>query len=461
VGSAVFAEMLWQFAYDPFGSNARYFQIKNLATGKLIEEREIGFPNVHPEIFEGDNLGQLWEFVSHRTQIYDRFNVKNHVVATMSADLQKEKRIPSFALVNRRTGRTLNLKSSTAANGVVTVEGNLQDLENQWYLYASKSDAGAYAIGSKESGMVLDHFYERALEATATNGDHRHHQWKLIPSGPDPEFFQIQNVASGKVIEERTVGAPNVYPSQPGNWAQEWRIIPSRIKSWDFIVADDAILSVLGPSLPIDPATRLRDFIEERRPHVEKVWPGITPHLPKDPTFLCDVAPAIKAIFFHLIGQWVDDSVSTSFTAGNKLTVDRENVNNLLGISLPRVSSEGWLEDDCFTISLQNPYDGGSSGQPLANILGKYNKKAVLHVVVPFDVKFYREQFRQAMWHSFVAGTCVFMNEARLLPQPSDSFPSSQNLPPSLADGLAIGHGWVPFTLAMLGAATNFWPLGM
>jgi hypothetical protein len=222
-----------QWKLIPVGTTGRHFQIKNVATGKLIEERMVGFPNIHSEQTSGNNNGQLWELVTTRSQIYDRFNEKDHVVAVLSSALRKEQ-IPPFALVNRGTGWTLHLKSSFSLNGVVTVKGGLQDIKNLWYLYPSTSEDGAYAIASKESGMVLDHFRARTLEAQTTNGNHRHHQWRLTPCGPDRRYFRIENVATGQAIEEWKIGAPGVYPSQTDNPFQQWRIIPLRAQSWDF-----------------------------------------------------------------------------------------------------------------------------------------------------------------------------------------------------------------------------------
>lgn len=368
-----------------------------------------------------------------------------------------EKRVPSFAIVNARTGRFLSFNNSSESGGIITNDDFITADANQWYLYnkSPNSDDTVFAIGTKVSGMVLDHFYERALAAANDNAEHPHHQWRLIPLGSGERYFQIQNVGSQKYLEELNSGSPNANANQPttDDRSQLWELVSSRPGGkCDLFIASDHIISVLAPALSANNAKSLRRLTDTRANHMELRWPGAKQHTPRDPAFLRDSAPTLKAIFINLIHRWTDDAIFDNVSAGVKISADRALVVDKMGILVPRDLQADWADANWLTIAIQNTYDGGNSGRTLANIVGRCsNGLVVLHVVAPVGVKFGRVVLRQAMMDSMVCGTAVFMEERS---------GTKVGAPGAGAKGV-VGNGLVYPLSAMVGSAGSFWPLGM
>lgn len=133
--------------------------------------------------------------------------------------VQVSDRLPSFALVNSRTGHSLDFRSATEQGGVVVSADSTRESSNQWYLdiLSGEDSSPIYAIINKESGMALDHWGGKRIEAQNDDINDPYHQWRLIPCPCGENYFQIQNISTNQYLEERVDNVPNANGMTPMN----------------------------------------------------------------------------------------------------------------------------------------------------------------------------------------------------------------------------------------------------
>ncbi|EMD34346.1 carbohydrate-binding module family 13 protein [Gelatoporia subvermispora B] len=386
--------------------------------------------------------------------------------------VQVSDRVPSFALVNSRTGRSLTLKSSKESDeqGVTTSPDVVNDWSNQWFLDnlsgEDGSDSPTYAIISKVSGTVLDHYYSKRVEAYYDTTDHPNHQWRLLPCPCGERYFQIVNVATGRFLEERETGIPNANATTPMNptnptdndRAQCWELVSTRLGDYDLIIADDDVLQRLLPYSQPDVASELEHHIVKRAPGREKKGKRKDTHIPQNPRLLQDVAQEITAAFEYMIGQWLDDTIPSNVQAGTRVSVVRSELEANTNVSLPRGLRPGSDTPGWIRIDIQGTYES-TPGQRVANIQGQWNNQSVFHVIVPVGARIGRQIIQDAMRLSLRQHTSVILEASNSKPSSGGSKPGSKPPPPPGPSG-GSGNGWIYYT-AVLGFVLLLSPLGM
>ena len=71
----------------------------------------------------------------------------------------------------------------------------LNDDGQMWEFISAGTSAKYFAIKNKQSGFVLDNFYNEVIIAHTQDISHHHHQWKLLFQ-PSNLHFIIENTAN-------------------------------------------------------------------------------------------------------------------------------------------------------------------------------------------------------------------------------------------------------------------------
>ncbi|KAL5530935.1 hypothetical protein ACEPAG_3811 [Sanghuangporus baumii] len=359
--------------------------------------------------------------------------------------------LPSFALVNNRTGSSLMFKSATDQGGVVMSVDTVNDWSNQWIfqnLSGTDSDSPIYAIINKVSGTVLDHWGDVRIAAENDDTSDTHHQWKLLSCPCGENYFQIQNVATGHYLEEREDGVPNAKATDTMDMdnptdtdrAQCWELVSNRLQDIDLVTLDDDVLQGTLPYLQPDNADTLRHRIVERAPGKDKKGKDKSAHKPQNPRLLRDISPFILNIFGHVIDEWVEDRLPTTVQAGTRVSTNRREVENRWNIAIPRSLQVGSERDGWIRIDIQGTYET-SPGNRVANIQGQWNNDSVFHVIVPLGVTVGREVIRGAMRRSLAEHTSITIEPANSKPPSGGKKPNTTPKPPPGPGG--SGNGWV------------------
>ena len=239
---------------------------------------------------------------------------------------------------------------------------------NQWYLDILAGDTPGsliYAIISKISGMVLDHWDGRGIEARDNNTTDPHHRWKLIPCPCGENYFHFQNVATGRYLEELVDGVPNANATRPMNHdspsnsdlrAQCWELVSSRIEQFDLFTVDDDVLQRMLPHFQPDSTKTLEHRIVKRRSGREKKGKDKAAHVPQDPRLLRDVHPFVVEIFERLIDEWVDDRLPSTVERGARVSTDRREVERRWQMRIPQALLPGSDRAGWMRIDIQGTY---------------------------------------------------------------------------------------------------------
>ncbi|EMD34360.1 carbohydrate-binding module family 13 protein [Gelatoporia subvermispora B] len=368
--------------------------------------------------------------------------------------VQVSDRVPSFALVNSRTGRSLTFKSSSAEQGVTTTPGAVDDWSNQWHLEnlsgLDGTDSPNYGIVSKVSGTVLDHYYAERIEAYSDVVNHPYHQWQIIPSSCGERYFQVVNVATGRLLEERETGTPNANATNLTDCdrAQCWELVSARLGDFDLITADDDVLQLLFPYVRPDIASELGRHILQRAPGLEKKGSRKDAHIPKNSRLLQDVAAEITGALEYAIGKWTDDSLQPlDVQAGTRVSVTRSELEANTHLMLPRDLRPGSNVPGWIRIDIEGIYES-SPGLRVANLKGWWNNQSVFNVVVPIGAAIGRQIIQDAMRLSLRQHTSVIVEPTNSKPGDGGAKPGTKPAPPPGPAG-AHGNGWV-FSAAAL-----------
>ncbi|RPA97197.1 hypothetical protein L873DRAFT_1809985 [Choiromyces venosus 120613-1] len=367
-------------------------------------------------------------------------------------------RLPSFALVNARTGRSLTFKSGTEKGGIMTTENAVNELQDQWLFEnlsgENISDNPIYAIISKVSGNVLDHWDGSRIEAYNDDRSDPHHRWKLVPCPCGERYFQIQNVATSRYLEERETGVPNANATTPidhtnvteSHRAQCWELVSSRFGDFDLSIMDDDVLRTLLVYMQPDDSSTISHRIVKRAPGREKKGKEKKAHIPQNPRLLQDVRPTIRAIFQHVIDEWEDDTIASTAQAGTRVSTTRQEVERRWDIQVPqalreRSGQQGWIR-----IDIQGTYND-ASGQRVANIQGQWLNESIFHIIVPVGVRVGREIIRAAMRRSLEDHTSIIIAQTQCAPPRGGTKPGTTPRPPPGPSG-GSGNGWIYFAVA-------------
>ncbi|EMD34345.1 carbohydrate-binding module family 13 protein [Gelatoporia subvermispora B] len=417
-------------------------------------------------------VGALDHFASGTTiEAYPNTGIdsRNHQWVT----IQLSDRVPSFALVNSRTGRSLTLKSSHSPDehGVTTSPNVVDDWSNQWLLEILSGEDGAdspiYAIISKVSGTVLDHYKNERIDAYTDITSSTHHQWQLLPCPCGERYFQIVNVAHGRFLEERKTGVPNANATPPMNptnptdndRTQCWELVSTRLGEFDLIVADDDVLQRLLPYSQPDISSELEHHIVKRAPGREKKGKRKDTHIPQNPRLLQDVAQEINVAFDYAIGQWLDDTIQSNVQAGTRVSVVRSELEANTNVSLPRGLRPGSDTPGWIRIDIQGTYES-APGQRVANIQGQWNNQSVFHVVVPVGVRIGRQIIQCAMRRSLRQHTSIIIDASNSKPSSGGSKPGTKPPPPPGPSG-GSGNGWIHQLTALVAVWIYNYPLSL
>ncbi|KAI0730523.1 hypothetical protein C8Q76DRAFT_854234 [Earliella scabrosa] len=377
-------------------------------------------------------------------------------------------RLPSFALVNSRTGHSLDFRSATEKPGVIMSTDSTREWSNQWYLdvLAGEEDSSVYAIISKSSGMVLDHWAGERIEAQNDDVVDPHHQWRFIPCACGENYFQIQNVSTSRYLEERVDNVPNATATTPMNpdkpadhdRAQCWELVFARVGEFDLINVDDDVLQRLLPYFQAQDSETLRHRIVKRAPGKEKKGKRKDAHIPQNPRLLRDLSQTVLDIFEHLISEWVEHTLPTTVQAGTRVSTTAREVNTRYRIQVPRALLAGSDRPGWMRIDIQGTYEA-SPGNRVANIQGQWNNESVFHVIVPLGVRVGAETIRGAMRQSLAQHTTITIAAANSTSPGGGSKPNTTPKPPPGPSG-GNGNGWIYLAAAIV-PIILLSPLGM
>ena len=352
---------------------------------------------------------------------------------------------------------------------ITTTADTIDSFTDQWLFENLNADATGdpvYAIISKISGNVLDHWGGRRLAAYNDDTVDRHHRWRLVPCPCGEAYFQIANVQTGRFLEERTTGSPNAnatgpaqHPPTDEHRAQCWELVTARYKGFDLFIMDDDVLRGVPPYLQTNDSSELEHRIMKRSPGKEKKGKKKDAHIPQNPRLLTDFSPVIGDIFRRVIDQWEDDVIQTTARPGTRVSTNRTEVERDFRITIPpalrrRADEAGWIR-----IDIQGTYLD-TSGQRVANIQGQWLESSVFHVIVPVGERVGRDIIRRAMRQSLEEHTSVIVQRSNSTPPAGGSKPGKKPPPPPGPSG-GSGNGWVIYVVAALALPIMLSPLGL
>ncbi len=135
-----------------------------------------------------------------------------------------------YKIVNRNSGKVLDVDSSSTANGAQIIQWTYSGGWNQQWKFVD-AGGGYYKIQNRNSGKLMD------IEAHSTaDGAHNiqwsdnggtNQQWKLINAGSG--YYKIQNRNSGKILDisgaSTANGAIDIQWPDNGGYNQQWQIV--------------------------------------------------------------------------------------------------------------------------------------------------------------------------------------------------------------------------------------------
>ncbi len=140
-----------------------------------------------------------------------------------------------YGLINRGSGRCLDLTSAGTASGTATVQWEFTHaLSQQWRFVPIRAGSEYYRIEARHSSQCLT--VEKAGEGTALvqrpfqGGEQQ--QWKLVPAGPLGSF-QLENKSEARVaalaVSDKFNGTAVVLQKNNGRATQQWRLFRLRL----------------------------------------------------------------------------------------------------------------------------------------------------------------------------------------------------------------------------------------
>lgn len=136
----------------------------------------------------------------------------------------------SYELINRKSEKALNIRSSGTANGADAEQWTDSNWPSErWRLVDAGS--GYYKIQNVNSGLLLGPESGGSADGTIieqwSDGGWTSQQWQLIDAGGG--FFKIKNRATGKLIDvssgSLSDGANVISWSDNGGYNQQWQIV--------------------------------------------------------------------------------------------------------------------------------------------------------------------------------------------------------------------------------------------
>ncbi|KAI6007056.1 hypothetical protein EDD15DRAFT_2358149 [Pisolithus albus] len=317
----------------------------------------------------------------------------------INASLQS---VPSFALINGRTGMALTYVPNVTP-GSVTMDGAFNSYRCHWIFQqvgTDKDDRPIYAIINKLSDNVLDHWGGVRIEAPNNDANDPHHQWRLVPY--HERYFAFVNVSTGKFLYDdgNAPGAGDpVYTMTDEDRRCCWTLVSIRDSVYDTVALDSDVT---------DPYQKSHHIVKRapKKPPKGKGNAKAQPsHIPDNPRIIQPSSRAIRDIVERLIGQLdfdrIDDQSARRLASTSRTEVVRD-----WRIDVPRASQAGWERDGWVRIDLQGTYID-QNGVRVANIQGQWNTETVFHVIVPVGVTFGRQRIRGAMIESLNTTTSV------------------------------------------------------
>ncbi|UNI25034.1 hypothetical protein JDV02_010743 [Purpureocillium takamizusanense] len=472
-----------QWRFVPDGTRPHHFSVVNRATGRvLLATKE---SPIVVATSDRKDAGALWAveaagdgiaIVSTQTVgALDHYGGGDAIEAHPNngitdpyhhwINVQVADRLPSFALINSRTGHCLAFKPDTKPGSVVMSTDSLMQWGSQWYLdiVLGEDDSAIYAIINKASGTVLDHWAGERIEAQDDDTSDPHHQWRLIPCPCGENYFQLQNVGTDRYLEERVDKVANATATTPMNpdspehndQAQCWELVSARVGGFDLIDIDDDVLQRILMYLQPGDAKALKHRIVKRAPGKGKKGKNKNAHIPQNPRLLRNFPRTVGLIFQHLINDWVEDRLPTTVQAGRRVSTTPNEVQSRYNIDVPRsllregqgADRAGWMR-----IDIQGTYTT-TPGHRVANIQGQWNTESLFHVIVPLGVHVGAETIRDAMRRSLETGDSVIIARENSTSPAGGSRPGTIPRPPPGPSG-GSGNGWAYLGAAILAAAS-------
>ncbi|MFI5794549.1 glycosyl hydrolase family 95 catalytic domain-containing protein [Streptomyces sp. NPDC051677] len=136
----------------------------------------------------------------------------------------------AFRLVNRRSGKVLDVSGGSTANGATAILWPWNGGTNQQWTFQPNHD-GSFRLMSVKSGKVLECPGASTTKGQAldqwTDGSAAHQWWKLVPSSTG--YYRIVNVNSGLCADAESGGTADgtriIQWSTDGGSNQEWQIV--------------------------------------------------------------------------------------------------------------------------------------------------------------------------------------------------------------------------------------------
>lgn len=309
--------------------------------------------------------------------------------------------VPSFALINGRTGMALAYVPGGSES--VTMDGAFNSYRCHWIFQqvgTDEDDRPIYVIINKLSDNVLNRWRGVGIEALNTGADDRRAQWRLVPC--HQRYFAFVNVSGGAYLYDdgNAPGAGDpVYTMTDEDRRCCWTLVSIRDSIYDTIALDSDIT---------DPYQKSHHIVKRapKKPPKGKGNAKAQPsHIPDNPRITQPSSRAIRDIAERLIGQLdfdrIDDQSARRLASTSRTEVVRD-----WGIDVPRASQAGWERDGWVRIDLQGTYID-QNGVRVANIQGQWNTETIFHVIVPVGVTFGRQRIRGAMIESLNTTTSV------------------------------------------------------
>ncbi|KAI6007058.1 hypothetical protein EDD15DRAFT_2190684 [Pisolithus albus] len=322
--------------------------------------------------------------------------------AYLSKSLQS---VPSFALINGRTGMALAYVPNVTS-GSVTMDGAFNSYRCHWIFQqvgTDEDDRPIYVIINKLSDNVLDHWDGVRIEALNNDPDDRHHQWRLVPC--HQRYFAFVNVYTGQYLYDdgnAPVAGDSVDTMTNEDRRCCWTLVSHRGSIYDTISLDPDIAAPYQKSHHV--VMRTLKQLPKGKGNA-KAKPS---HIPDNPRITRVTNDVLIDIFERLIGQLDFDRIHNQ-PPRPLASASREEVVDRWGIAVPRSLREGWEINGWVRIDLQGTYTNQNNIR-VANIQGQWNRLTVFHVIVPVDVNFGAQRIQEAMIRSLREGTSVLLD---------------------------------------------------
>lgn len=135
-----------------------------------------------------------------------------------------------YQLVNRFSGKALDIAAGSTASGAVAVQSAVASIASEQWTWAG-NNAGWFSITARHSGLMLDNDGSSAagapiVQSTASGASTQ--QWDLVDAGSG--YFSIVNRQSGLVLDNAGSlldGAALVQSVVAGTPQQHWALLPA------------------------------------------------------------------------------------------------------------------------------------------------------------------------------------------------------------------------------------------